>query len=352
MPSRRARRRWPAAWRSWRAGLRLAGRTPERHAFLGCGATPRVPVGLDYGAAPAATPAGPAVHPGLLATGRVAGRDLAGVFLVRFQQPPCEFDDRLEIARGADRPRRAEATQEQDFGLIEVADAGQIGLVQQRLADRPPGRGAQPAYGLGGVPVVAQQVRTQMADHALFRSGRQDLDDSQLVPDGLPFGILEYQPDPVIARRRVLRGPDPPGTVHPQVRVNGDCAVDPDEQVLAARDGLEYGAPGEVGCREPGDPEIAAGQLQAAQRPVELAGDPPDHVSLWHGSRISPGPERSGATHDGGRGQGRYNRPPFRPAWLRNCPGWQSAPPATQWRVAIVAASMHIKCEYLLGEDH
>ena len=61
---------------------------------------------------------------------------------------------------------RAEAAQEQHLGLVHVADAGQVPLVEQGLADRQAGLGAQPPYRLGAVPVRAEQVGTQMSGDA------------------------------------------------------------------------------------------------------------------------------------------------------------------------------------------
>ncbi len=78
-----------------------------------------------------------------------------------------------------------------------------------------------------------------------------------------------------------------PGAVHPQVRVQGEPALDPGEQVLAAGGDLVHGAPGEVGGGELRDPEVAAGQRPPGQRVVQPACGEPDRVAFGHGASVT-----------------------------------------------------------------
>src|SRR5580692_9494891 len=95
---------------------RLAGGAPEGNSLM-------LPFGPYLGATPAARQPPPPVHPGLLAPPPAARGDLADPFLVRLQQPPCQFRNRGQIRYAADRPPRVDAAQKQDLGLIYVADA-------------------------------------------------------------------------------------------------------------------------------------------------------------------------------------------------------------------------------------
>src|ERR1035441_7145353 len=129
-------------------------------------ALPSGPADADPRPAPAARPAAPAVHPGLLAAAKVAGGRLFPAVLVRTQQTLGQLDDRVQISNVADWPPRVEAAQEQHLGLIQVADPGQVPLVEECLADRAVGACPEAALGLRGIPVGAEQVRAGMADPA------------------------------------------------------------------------------------------------------------------------------------------------------------------------------------------
>src|SRR5580704_4109910 len=107
---------------------RLAGRTPEGGPVL-------LTLGADGSAATPARTAPPPVHPGLFAPAGVARGDLAAPLLVRVEQPARQLRHGTEIRDAADWLPWVDAAQEQHLGLVDVADAGQIGLVEQGLAD-------------------------------------------------------------------------------------------------------------------------------------------------------------------------------------------------------------------------
>src|SRR6202022_4863171 len=111
-------------------------------------------------------------------------------------------------------------------------------------------------------------------------AGADQFDHAELIPDRLPVVVGEQQPDPVAVPDPFGRGPDLPGAVHAQVGVDGEAVLGPDEQVLAAGDGLGHAIAGQVGGGQPRDTEVAAGQRPPRQRPVQAAGGVPDDVSL------------------------------------------------------------------------
>ncbi len=150
------------------------------------------------------------------------------------------------------------------------------------LADRPGRVRAQPAFRLRRVPVRAEQVGAEVADRGVLGRGGQDFHDAQQVADGLPLVVGEDQPDAVAAAGPLGGGADPPGAVHAQVGVHRDTGVGPGQQVLPAGGGLGHRLAGEVGRREPGHPEVGAGQHPAGQCPVQLPRGEPHRVSLRH----------------------------------------------------------------------
>src|SRR5580692_12532004 len=106
----------------------LTGRAPEGDPVVLSGRT-------DRRTAPAARLAPAPVDPVLLAPAHAAGGDVAEPLLVRLEQPPGQLGQRAEVGHLARRLPRAEAPQEQHLGLVYVADAGQVLLVEQGLAD-------------------------------------------------------------------------------------------------------------------------------------------------------------------------------------------------------------------------
>ena len=78
------------------------------------------------------------------------------------------------------------AADEQRLDLVEVADAGQVALVDQRDADLLVGVLAQPAQRLVEVPVGAEDVGPEVADEPVLLGGGHDVDVVQPVADALP----------------------------------------------------------------------------------------------------------------------------------------------------------------------
>ena len=106
----------------------LAGGTPE-------GDPVPLALGADGRAAATARLAPPAIHPVLLTSMPVAGGDVAGALLVRVEQAPGQLRYRAEVSHAADGLPRVDAAKEQHFGLVDIADAGQVALIEQCLGD-------------------------------------------------------------------------------------------------------------------------------------------------------------------------------------------------------------------------
>ena len=73
-----------------------------------------------------------------------------------------------EVGDVADGRQRVHAAEEADLGLVDVADAGEVALLEQRVADRGVRVGPQVRQGHVGVPVGAEQVGSEVADQVVL----------------------------------------------------------------------------------------------------------------------------------------------------------------------------------------
>jgi hypothetical protein len=87
---------------------------------------------------------------------------VAGPCLIGVKQPVPEVHQGIQILNRAHRTPRIDAPQEQHFRAEPRPEAGQVSLVEQRLADRAVRLGAQSPYRLAAIPVGAQQIRAQV----------------------------------------------------------------------------------------------------------------------------------------------------------------------------------------------
>jgi hypothetical protein len=213
-----------------------------------------------------------------------------GPLLVRVEQPVPKLGHGKKVRDRPDRPRRIDATQEQRFRHIDRPEARQVPLVKQRLADRTAGVAGEARHGGGRVPVLAEQVGTEVPRDLVFPCGRQDLSDAEQVPGGQPALVGEHQPELVAAPERPAPGPvgglDPPVALHFQVRVDGEAVVRADQQVLAACDRFSDDVAGEADGGVSGHAEVTAGQHLAGEGRVQPPGGVPYDVAFWHGPSL------------------------------------------------------------------
>ena len=118
-----------------RQGRGWQRRAPVRRALLAGWAQ----VGLPDPGAAAQAAAAAAVDPELVAGPAVAGGDPGEAVLVGLEQRLGLLDDEGQVGHGADRGARVDAAEEAELGLVDVADAGEVALVEERVADRASG---------------------------------------------------------------------------------------------------------------------------------------------------------------------------------------------------------------------
>jgi hypothetical protein len=202
-------------------------------------------------------------------------------FLVGVEQPVAEFHQRVQVIDRADGARRVDAPQEQRLRQVDGPEAGQVALVEQRLADGPGGGFGEECHRRRRVPVRSEQVGPEVPDGLPFPRGRQHLGDAELVPGGQPLGVAEQQSQPValpVSAGRV----DPPRALHLEVRVHAKPAVGANEQVLAAGQGLGDRVADEADGRVARHAEIATGQYLPGEGRVQPLRGVPDDVTLGH----------------------------------------------------------------------
>ncbi|GAA3042103.1 hypothetical protein GCM10020000_21260 [Streptomyces olivoverticillatus] len=194
------------------------------------------------------------------------------------------------VGKVGDRCPGRDAQQEAQLRLVDIADAREVALVQHGLADGAGRVGEQTADGFRGVPVGAQQVGPEVADDGGLVGGAQEVQRGQAVADGGVGGGGQEGPDLMLraAALPLTGGVDPPGAVHPEVRVERQPALDAGQQVLAARHDLGDGAAAEIDGGELGHPQVTADERLSRERTVKVARGAPDGVSFGHEASIQP----------------------------------------------------------------
>src|ERR1700733_91822 len=203
--------------------------------------TSRAPVGRPVGvalaarddrrAAPRARPAGVPVHPRL--DGAVPERCRA------LHPRSHRFDDcpRLPVCDLRDAPPRIDARLPAPFGLPDVADPGDVSLVQQRITEAP---GlvirAQPLEKALVVELVGQHVGAERGEPLIEPRPRvrHQLEQWPVELHHLVLPHPEYDPGaPRRAPPPPARAVHAPNADHAEVRVEHDVALETEEQVLA-----------------------------------------------------------------------------------------------------------------------
>ena len=204
-------------------------------------------------------------------------------------------DDGGQIRHCRDGRRRMDAREEAGLAPVDVSDPRQLALVQQGDADRHVRGREQPAFGLGRVPVRAQQVRAEVPHDGVLLVGPDHLKDAQGEPDGVGRGGAQHAAGreaglPPAAPGRV----DLPAALHLQVRMDGEPvlrrrALHAHQQVLAAGHHLGHGPAAELQGGEARDPEVGRDQFLPGQGCVQLRGGAEDGIALRHGSSVPSG---------------------------------------------------------------
>ena len=180
------------------------------------------------------------------------------------------------------RGGRGDAADEQEFVRVDVAEAGDVPLVEESDV-RGARVGRDPSHGLRRVPVGTEQVGAEVSDDPILVGGRQHLDHREVEPDGV--GTRDPDDRPRLERRTA---PPLAGTVHVppalhlEVRVER-VGADAFEQVLPARDHLVHRLAAEVGGGAPRDADVEPRHLAAGERGRELRGRAVNGVALRHG---------------------------------------------------------------------
>ena len=196
----------------------------------------------------------------------------------------------VDLADGGPGARPA---QEAELVDPQVAEAGQVPLVEQRGSDRSAGLGLEAPDRLRRVPVGAERVRTEVADRVGLLRGRQDLDDRQVEPVRRRRVIqleehahLVHQPP----GQPLARAHHRPAARHLEVRVQGHrLAARGDEAgqlVLAVRVDPRDGRAAKVERRVGRDPQLGPDEAATHERRLQAPGQPIDRVSLGHRSSV------------------------------------------------------------------
>ena len=191
------------------------------------------------GAAASAGLPGAAVDPVRCAAPPIAGGDLVGA--LEFARISC-WARSTSRARSTSPTGRPGCRPDRNAGSrgVEVADAGEVALVEQRL-DRSARRVGHAAGGRPRQrPVAAEQVGPEMSDDGLprRRAATTSTMPSRKPDRSATSALREHEPCLEGRRPPPRRRPvDVPGALHLQMGVEGDVG-EPGQQVLAAADGL------------------------------------------------------------------------------------------------------------------
>jgi hypothetical protein len=228
------------------------------------------------------------VHVLLLPLAGVAGRGLLHALGVRRHDLVDDRDQLVRVRHLAGRRPGRDAADEEGLGHVERADAGEVALVQQRLADRAAGDGEQPPPRLGGVPGLAEDVGPEVADERVLAVGAHQVEHPELVPDRRPLGVGQDRPDPAVPARPPAGPVHPPLALHAEVAVQGETAGHPGEQVLPGARDVEDLPAAQVHGGERRPAQVAGDELAPGQGGVQPPGRPPDHVAFGHAPTLPP----------------------------------------------------------------
>src|SRR5690606_24948912 len=86
------------------------------------------------------------------------------------------------------RMGRKDATDKTDFVGVDIPEPGKVPLVEEGDGRWTLRCSFEPGESFGSVPVLAEQIGSQMTDDGVFILTGDELDDSQVEPDTEPLG--------------------------------------------------------------------------------------------------------------------------------------------------------------------
>ena len=155
--------------------------------------------------------------------------------------PVRELDETPEIRDVAHRRPRRDPPQETRFGLVHVACAGKVALIQQRFGDRAGTVGCEPTRCFGRVPIGTEQIGAEVPYKSRLVGGRYERDVVHPVANG---GRVVIAKDDAYVIVRYLQHGRPDGCTRqlPSMRrwlCNVRSLLEPDQQVFAAGDDVD-----------------------------------------------------------------------------------------------------------------
>lgn len=99
------------------------------------------------------------------------------------------------VGEGADGEPGGDAGQEAQLASVDIADAREVALVQEGLAEGAVRGGEEAFHGEVEVPVRSQQVRPEVADGLALLAGAQEFEDGEAVADGGVVGVGQDRAD-------------------------------------------------------------------------------------------------------------------------------------------------------------
>ena len=179
---------------------------------------------------------------------------------------------------------RAQPLEEKSLAGIERSGASKIALVQKGRTDGAPA-GGDPAGCLGGIPVSAEDVGSEVPEEPALLNGCQQVHVAKAQAQRGPSRRGDQSAQLRVGQRpagETIGGLNSPLTLHAQVGVKCESGIETLEQVLATRHDLESAHTSEVDSGESGPAQICVDYYLVCQNLVESAGSAPDRVTFGH----------------------------------------------------------------------
>ena len=157
------------------------------------------------------------------------------------RRPPSRFRSindfvsptRPWVLEPTDLRPRIDAGEEAHLGSVDVARPGHHRLIDEGVTDLTLRLSGEPPSGFGGIPVRTEDIGAQVLEESLFGGRPDHLEPPQSMADRDPVLGLEHASDLDGASPPPFAGfVQPPRTVHAEVRMDRDVAVDATSRCL------------------------------------------------------------------------------------------------------------------------